>query len=107
MSTKPVRLPRQSKGKRPTFFSDPGIDQLYSIVLELSAELSVALDRIDSLERLLDSKQLISLSETENYRPSEAAEAERAERRDAYLARIFRVLSYSDTEHDQAEKPDE
>ena len=107
MSSKPVRLPRQSKGKRPTFFSDPGIDQLYSIVLELSAELSVALDRIDSLERLLDEKELIALSETENYRPSEAADAERAARRDAYLARIFRVLSYTDTDHDEAETSDE
>ena len=106
MSTDKVRLPRQSKGKRPSFFSDPGIDQLYSIVLELSAELSVALDRIDSLERLLDEKDLVSLEESENYRPNEEAEAARGARRDAFLARIFRVLSYGDDNSQRSRQGD-
>ena len=96
-----AKLPRQSKGKRPTFFSDPGIDQLYSIVLELSAELSVALDRIDTLERLLDEKDLLPLAETVNYEPSEDVETERSAKRDAYLARIFRVLRYEDRDTEQ------
>jgi hypothetical protein len=67
---------------------------LYSIALELAAELSVALDRIDTLERLLDTKSMVSRTEVEAYRPDANIEAERAARRDAYLQRIFRVLEY-------------
>ena len=90
--TSSVKLPRVSKGKRPTFFADPGVDQLYSITLELAAELSVALDRIDTLEQLLDQKAMISLDEVERYRPDAEVEARRSARRDAYLQRVFRIL---------------
>jgi len=67
---------------------------LYSITLELAAELSVALDRIDTLERLLDTKSMVSRTEVEAYRPDANIEVERAAQRDAYLQRIFRVLEY-------------
>jgi len=96
MGEKPIKLPRQAKGKRPQFFSDPGIDQLYSIVLELSAELSVALDRIDTLERLLDDRDVATLAEIQDYQPTDTVDAERARARERYLQRIFRVLSYDD-----------
>lgn len=103
MSGTTPKLPREAKGKRPQFFSDPGIDQLYSIALELSAELSVALDRIDTLERLLDERDVATLNEIHNFRPDDEVEAERAEGRDRYLQRIFRVLSYDDPSDDSAE----
>ncbi len=90
--TNSVKLPRVAKGKRPSFFSDPGVDQLYSITLELAAELSVALERIDTLERLLDQQALLSRDDIEAYRPDASVEAERAARRDAYLQRVFRIL---------------
>ncbi len=96
MSENTPKLPREAKTNRPQFFSDPGIDQLYSIALELSAELSVALDRIDTLERLLDERDVASLSEIHNFEPDADAEAERADGRERYLQRIFRVLSYDD-----------
>ncbi|MEE8306901.1 MAG: hypothetical protein V3R81_06520 [Gammaproteobacteria bacterium] len=98
MSENKPQLPRHAKGKRPQFFSDPGIDQLYSIVLELSAELSVALDRIDTLEHLLNDRDVASLSEIQDYQPTEAVDAERAQARERYLQRIFRVLSYEAVE---------
>ena len=103
MGEKPIKLPRQAKGKRPQFFSDPGIDQLYSIVLELSAELSVALDRIDTLERLLDDRDVATLAEIQDYQPTDAVDAERAEARERYLQRIFRVLSYDDPQAAETE----
>ena len=93
-----VNLPRIAKGKRPSFFRDPGVDQLYSIVVELAAELSVALDRIDTLERALDEKSMLARAELEAYRPDAAVEAERSARRDAYLQRVFRVLESDHTE---------
>ncbi len=101
-----VKLPRLAKGKRPKFFRDPGVDQLYSITLELAAELSVALERIDTLERLLDQKSMLSRAEVEGYRPDDAVEVERAARRDAYLQRILRVLAYDATDgEDDAAAP--
>jgi len=98
MSETTTKLPRHAKGRRPHFFSDPGIDQLYSIVLELSAELSVALDRIDTLEHLLDERDVATLGEIQDYQPTDAVDAERAQARERYLQRIFRVLSYDGTD---------
>ena len=97
-----VKLPRIAKGKRPSFFRDPGVDQLYSIAVELAAELSVALDRIDTLEQLLDTKSVVTHTEIEDYRPDARVEAQRADRRDAYLQRVFRIL-----EHEDRVTPDE
>lgn len=86
------RLPRQSKGRRPHFFEDPAVDQLYAVVVELAAELSVAYDRIDTLERLLDADKLLSRARIDDFEADEQIEAERMLRREAYLERIFRVF---------------
>ena len=86
-----VRLPRVSKGKRPQFFDDPDIDQMMTIIIELSAEVSVVYDRLDTVERLLDTKGTISRADIEAYRAPDAVEAERMARRDAYLKRVFRM----------------
>jgi hypothetical protein len=91
MSDAPVRLPRVSKGKRPQYFQDPAIDQMMTFIIELSAEVSVLYDRVDTVERLLDSKGTISRSDIEAYRAPAPIEAERAARRDAYLKRVFRL----------------
>ena len=86
-----VRLPRVAKGKRPQFFDDPAIDQMMTFIIELSAEVSVVYDRLDTVERLLDSKGMVSRADIEAYRAPEAVEAERMARRDAYLKRVFRM----------------
>jgi len=91
MSEPAVRLPRVSKGKRPQFFNDPAIDQMMTFIIELSAEVSVLYDRVDTVERLLESKGTVSRADIENYRAPEAVEAERANRRDGYLKRVFRM----------------
>jgi len=87
------RLPRQSKGRRPHFFDDPAVDQLYAVVVELAAELSVAYERIDTLERLLDAENLVSRARIEGFEADEQVESERMRRREAYLERIFRVFA--------------
>ena len=86
-----VRLPRVAKGKRPQFFNDPAIDQMMTFIIELSAEVSVVYDRLDTVERLLDTKGTISRSDIENYRAPDTVETERMARRDAYLKRVFRM----------------
>ncbi len=96
------RLPRQSKGRRPHFFDDPAIDQLYSVVVELAAELSVAYDRIDTLERLLDADKLLSRARVDHFQVDEQIETERMRRREAYLERIFRVFAQDETPSDDS-----
>lgn len=86
-----IKLPRDAKGKRSVFFDDPAIDQMMTFIVELSAEVSVVYDRMDTIERLLDEKGTISRDDIEAYRPNEDVEAARNERREGYLKRVFRM----------------
>ncbi len=86
-----VRLPRQTKGKRPHFFEDPSIDQMLTFLLELTTEVGVLRERLDTVERLLDTKGSVTRAAIEAYQPDAAAEQERAAWRDAYLKRVLRM----------------
>lgn len=86
----PARLKRTARGKKPQYFSDPATDKLLSMVLELTQELSVSRDRIDTLERLIDRAGLFPMSLVEAYLPSPSEAEERATRRLAMLRRVFR-----------------
>ena len=91
-----VRLPRDPKGRRAQFYDDPAIDQLWAIVLALTAEVSVALDRIDTLERLLERAGILGCDDIERFVPDEAAAADRNRRREELIQRVFQVLSQYD-----------
>jgi len=86
-----VRLPRQTKCKRPHFFEDPSIDQMMTFLLELTTEVGVLRERLDTVERLLDTKGSVTRAAIEAYQPDAAAEQERAAWRDAYLKRVLRM----------------
>jgi hypothetical protein len=86
-----VKLPQVTKGKRPYFFDDPAIDQVMTFILELLTELSVVRERVDTIERLLDSKTSVTRADIENYRPDAEVEAERLLWRDAYVKRVLRL----------------
>ena len=92
MSDKTVNLPLRAKGKRATFYKDPAVDQLFAIVTMLTQELSVAFDRIETVERMLDKKAVISRVDIEAYKPGEQEEGERTQRRDEYIGRVFNIL---------------
>jgi hypothetical protein len=85
-------LPRFAKGRRPQFYEDPAIDQLFAIVTALTGEISVLFDRIDTLERLLTQYRVLPAQAVEAYVPDEAAAALRGQRRDELLRRVFAVL---------------
>jgi hypothetical protein len=87
-----VRLPRRSKGRRPEFYDDPAIDQLFAIVTALAAEMSVAFDRLDTLERVLVRRGALSAAALESYEPDPRAAQQRAQRRDELLQRVFAVF---------------
>ena len=86
------RLPRVAKGKKPQYFSDPAIDKLLWMTLTLMEELSVARDRLDTVERLLAKKRLLSAKEIESWQPDDQAAAERSARRAAYVDRMMRAI---------------
>jgi hypothetical protein len=82
--------PRRTKGHRPYYFDDPAIDQLYAAFLALAAELSVACERLDTVERLLERRGGPSRADIESFRPDEAAAGERAAKRAALVERLMR-----------------
>jgi hypothetical protein len=88
----PVRLPRKASGERPVYFDDPAVDKLLSITLALAGEVAVLRDRLDSLERVLDSRGLAVRAAIEDFRPDAAASAERDAWRERFLESVLRVV---------------
>lgn len=80
------------QGKRPEYFSDPMAEQSFSITMALMAELAVARERIDSLERILEAKGIVSQDEINSYVPDQAAGEQRQTAQTEYCARVFRAL---------------
>lgn len=93
MSSDDASTQPTDRERRPQYFDDPAVDRLHAMCLALAAELSVAYDRIDALERLLETKGLLERSEIEQFVPSEQAETERAARREAFLRRILQTFT--------------
>jgi hypothetical protein len=86
-----VKLPRHTRGKRPHFFDDPAIDQMMTFLLELTTEVSVLRERLDTVERLLDRNGSVTRAAIEAFVPEAEVETERAAWRDAYVKRVFRM----------------
>lgn len=85
-------LPRVPKGKRATFFTEPGVDQLYGIVTALAAELWAARERIDTLERVLEGSGVMPPDAVEGFAAGPDLAARRQQEREAFIQRIFQVL---------------
>lgn len=62
------------------------------MVVALAGEISLLHDKFDSLARVASAKPVFSLDEVHRYAPDETVLAERAERRAAFLGRVFRML---------------
>ena len=67
---------------------------------KLASELSVVYDRVDTVERLLDTQGTISRTDIEAYRAPDDVERERTARRDAFLKRVFRMHPPAATSED-------
>ena len=82
----------KSKGKRPEYFSDEMAENHFSITMALIAELAVARERSDTLERLLIEKGVLSSDEIESYVPDQQSAHARQTAHVEYATRIFRSL---------------
>ncbi|MEE8349678.1 MAG: hypothetical protein V3R94_08920 [Acidobacteriota bacterium] len=99
----PPKSLRTAKGKKPQYFSDPGIDKLLSIVISLAGEVSVSRERLDTIERLLADKEILTPSEIDQYQPSQEVESIRAQRRAQFIETLLRVM---EAEFEEITRPD-
>lgn len=85
-------MAKKAKGKRPAYFNDPQSDKLLAIVMAVAGEVSVLRDRLDTLERLVQAKGILSIEEIEAYQPDDQVAQEREHWRTDYIARVLRVV---------------
>jgi hypothetical protein len=84
-------MQKHSRGPGPVYFSAE-YDRLLKMTLSLVEEVSVLRDRIDSIERVAEQKQVFSSADVEGYRPDADVAAHRGERRMHYIERMLRDL---------------
>ena len=83
---------RRAKGKRPQFLDDPAVERVLAITMALAGELSVARERIDTLERLLVQRGVLGADAIQTFVPDAAALAARDAWGREYIARILRIV---------------
>jgi hypothetical protein len=88
------KRPRKAVGpERQTYFNETDVDRLMAIVLALASEVASIRERVDTHERIGDKGEVPSVGRVEAYRPDPATEADREAWRDAYIRRLFRVIT--------------
>ncbi|MFN6539944.1 MAG: hypothetical protein RM021_026850 [Nostoc sp. EkiNYC01] len=85
-------MAKTAKGKRPVYLENSQIDKLLAMVMALTGEVSVLRDRLDTIERLLEVKGILSVTEIEGYEPDAKVISEREKWRAEYIARVLRVV---------------
>ena len=80
------------KGKRPEMFETPGVDYLVHMVMVLTQELNVVQDQLDTLQRVIVDKSLLSAEELEAYAPPHDVLEEREQRRQNMMDMLFSVI---------------
>jgi len=103
-SIDPLKLSgAKPKGKRPFFLKNPDTEKVLAVTMAVAQELAVMRERLDTVERLLESKG-ISQDDIENFIPTKAQAEQRGAWTQEYLARILRIYQQ---EIEGLEKPDE
>ncbi len=82
----------KSKGKRPYFLKDRQTEQVLSIVMAVAQELAVMRERMDTIERLLAAKGVVTANDIDSFTPNRAEAEARGRWTQEYLARILRIL---------------
>ena len=83
---------RRAQGRRPFFLEDPAVERVMSVAMGIACELSVARERIDTLERLLVQRGVIAADDIEKFQPDVQAQAERNDWGRAYISRLLRII---------------
>jgi gamma-glutamyl phosphate reductase len=88
------------KNKRPYFLA-PEVERVLVVSMTVAQELAVARARIDTLERLLERKGVVTRAEIETFEPTAAEASQRNQWMQEYLARVLRILEQQ-AEHPEA-----
>jgi len=90
----PSGRPRKAVGPdRQTYFDASDVDRVMSVLLALISEVAAIRERLDTHERLADGGVAPSVEAVEAYRADDTAEDQREAWRDAYIHRLFRVIT--------------
>jgi hypothetical protein len=86
--------PRKANGPdRQTYFDASDVDRVMGVLLALVSEVAAIRERLDTHERLGSVGAVASVEAVEAYRPDDVAEDQREAWRDAYIHRLFRVIT--------------
>lgn len=94
MTGNDIPRPRKAVGpERPRYLDAADIDKVMAVLLALTSEVAALRERIDSHERLASAGVVANVEQVEAFMPDPATEAQREAWRDAYLRRLFRVIT--------------
>lgn len=83
---------RSAKGKRPSFYDQPGLDQMMSMIMVLAGEVSVLADQIDLMQRVAGANGLDLTGGMKAIVLDQPALEAREARRQAMLDRLFYLM---------------
>ncbi|MFT7287444.1 MAG: hypothetical protein ACI87W_001558 [Halieaceae bacterium] len=83
-------IPRKARGRRNQLFEADGVDEIISMVLELTAEVSAMRERQYLLERVLEANNIPAAAAIENYRQSASDQEHLAADRERLIATVLR-----------------
>jgi hypothetical protein len=89
---------RDSRGKRPAFYDHPALDQMMSMIMVLTSEMSVLTDHVDSLERVLAASGIDVAGGMADLKLDQDALEAREAGRQRLLERIFYLMRKEATE---------
>lgn len=87
-----MEVTKTVRGKRPKIYDHEGLDHLMAMTTTLVQEVAVLRDRIDLIERVAESKNIILHDEIEAYSLNQDALEARELWRTKYLGRIFAIF---------------
>ncbi len=82
----------KAKGKRPYFLEDKTVERVLNITMAVAGELAVMHERLDTIERLLEKKNILQRSEIESFIPNSEEAEERQRWHATYIARVLRTV---------------
>lgn len=91
----------KAAGKRP-YFLDEEVETVLAIAMAATQELAVTRQRLDTVERLLEQKGLLTKAEIEAFAPDTTASIERALANQEYIARVLRIVQQQNEAHHAA-----
>lgn len=89
-------IPRKARGRRNQYFEADGVDEIISMVLELTAEVSALRERQYLLERVLEQSGIDAGEGIEHYQRSEEDDSRLAADRDHLIRTVMRNLQAPD-----------